>query len=102
MDMNRASRALWVALALATIAALSLPNTAQAWWRGRFGFGFFPFAPFYYYPPPIYGPPLVYAPPYPAYPPPAYQGQDQSAGGPGQQGPACYAGAYVCPLSKPG
>jgi len=80
------------------------PAAAYAWGRGGWGWGgggvYFGFAPpVYIGPPAVYvGPPVVYAPP-PGYgygaPPPGY-------GAPAPSGPACYAGAYVCPLDKAG
>lgn len=56
-----------------------------------FGFGFPVFAP-YYYPPPVYyaPPPVVYAPP-PTWSTPPAPSAAQS----------CYAGQYVCPMSRP-
>lgn len=86
-------RNLHFALMFAVVAAgvLAVPPAAQAWWRGGFTFGFVPYVPTYPY---YYPPPPVYYPPPPVYaPPPAYAT-------PGN-GPACYAGPYVCPLSRP-
>jgi len=91
-------------LAAVATAALAMPSPARAWWRGGVFFAFPPVLPFYYAPPPVvYGPPAVYGAPPPGYPPPSYypqQGYPQQ-GYPQQAGPACHAGAYVCPLEAP-
>jgi hypothetical protein len=78
--------------AFAVAATLAAPPAAHAWWRGGFGFGFVPFAPYPYATPYYYPPPVVYAPPVYAPPPPGYATPPDGAG------PACYAGPYVCPL----
>jgi hypothetical protein len=79
-------------VAVALVGAVAAPPAAHAWWRGGFGFGFVPFAPYPYAYPYYYPPPVVYAPPVYAAPPAAAEGPPASAG------PACYAGPYVCPL----
>jgi hypothetical protein len=73
-------------LAVVALGAVASPHAAQAWWRGGFGFGIVPFAPYPYAYPYYYPPPVVYAPPVYAAPPAA-------------AAPACYAGPYVCPLA---
>ena len=78
-------------VAAVAFGAVGVPHPAQAWWRGGFGFGFVPFAPYPYGYPSYYPPPVVYAPPFYAAPP-AYGAQPAA-------GPACYAGPYVCPLA---
>ena len=84
-------------LAGLALAALAVPTPAQAWWRGGVFFGFPPVVPYYYPPPPVvYPPPVIYAPPPAAYPPYAPPPPP-----PQQAGPACHAGAYVCPLETP-
>lgn len=92
--MKRVVRLAVVARLAALVAVLLLGGvlaapSAQAWWRGGFGFGFVP-----YVPAPHYVVPYYYAPP-PVYyvPPPAY-----GAPAPGQ---TCYAGPYICPLAQP-
>ena len=84
--------------AVGLCGAVMAPGTAHAWGRGGWGccgggiyFGFAP--PVYVGPPVVYvGPPVAYAP-----------GPVYAAPGPGgPAGPACYAGAYVCPLDNPG
>ena len=100
----------WLSLPLLALATLALrPGPAEAWWRGGLFFGFPAVAPFYYAPPPVVyaPPPMVYAPPPAAYGPPAGyypppgQPPAQPQQGEGMAGPACHAGAYVCPLDRP-
>ena len=79
-----------IVLALAMIAMTATPALAWRHWGWGPGvyFGIFPPVvvgpPVYYGPPAYYGPPGYYAPP------------------PRPAGDACYAGAYVCPLDRPG
>jgi hypothetical protein len=67
------------------------------------GFGFVPFAPYYYPPPAYYAPPPVYYPPPPGYysPYPGYIAQSPAPQNV-QAGPvsaeSCNAGPYVCPM----
>ncbi len=96
--------------ALVVGAALLLPGTANAWWRGGVWIGVpLPYVvppPVYYAPPPVaYGaPPVVYDPNAPQVYDPNVQGQYQGQY-PGQPQMAsagsCAAGAYVCPLDTP-
>jgi hypothetical protein len=87
---------------LAIVAAALLPGAAQAYWRGGVFFGFPAFyvapPPVYYYPPPAY-----YYPPPPVYvaPAPAYSAPPTASNGPPPPAQACYAGPWVCPLSRP-
>jgi hypothetical protein len=81
---------------------------ASAHGRGGFrvGFGFAPFAPYYYPPPVYYAPPPVYYPPPPGYysPYPGYIAQSPTAvpqvaqAGSGAPAQSCNAGSYVCPM----
>jgi hypothetical protein len=83
-------------IVLAAGALLALPpSVAQARVFFGVGFGFPLYAPFY----PYYGPRVVYAPPY-YYPPPVvYAAPPTYAAVPAGR---CFAGAYVCPLDRPG
>lgn len=101
------ARRSFVAAVLAAGALLASIPVAQARVFVGFGFGFgFPaFGPYYpysYYPPPVVvaPPPVVYAPPPVAYgpygPPVAYAPPGYGVA------PRCFAGAYVCPLDRPG
>jgi len=90
MTRNAGLRGLVAAAALA--ACVVAPSAAHAWWR--VGFGFVPFyVPF---PAPVYvAPPVYYYGPPP--PPVAYE---PAPAAPAVATPACYAGAYVCPLER--
>lgn len=108
---------LLAAVAALGLAAVAVPQPAQAWWRGGWGGGWgcchvgvgigLGFGvPGVIYAPPVYAPPpVVYAPPVVAYPPPYYYSQPAApvAGDPPppadtRVGATCYAGQYVCPL----
>jgi len=92
MMMHRYIRRCGALAVLTLLGVAAMPGQAQAWWHGygwRPGF-FIGIAPPAYYPPPVYYPrPAYYAPP-PVYYPQRTTGQ------------ACQAGAYVCPLDRPG
>ena len=79
----------------AAILLLSPMHSAQAYGFVRFGFGFPVVAPYY----PFYGPRVVYAPAPVIYAPPPVVYTQPSPYGAGSSG-RCYAGAYVCPLSR--
>ena len=94
--------------ALTSVAALLLPVSAHAYWRGGIWVGVAP--PLYPLPPPVYAvPPPVYAVPPPVYavPPPYGYGGGYVAppqygyGGPPPAGGVCDAGQWVCPLNAP-
>lgn len=92
-------------LTAVAMAALALATPAHAWWRGGMYFGFPGFLPYYYPPPVVYAPSYPYPYPYPSpypysYPPPAYYPPPGMAA-PQQAGPACHAGAVICPLTRP-
>lgn len=99
----------WVAAVLATGALLvSAPATQARVFVGLgFGFGFPAFGPPYPFSP-YYAPGVVVAPPPPvvhAPPPVAYgpYGPPVTYAAPGYGvAPRCFAGAYVCPLDRPG
>ena len=91
-------------------SALMGQASAHGWggpgWGGvGIGFGFAPFAPYYYPPPVYYAPPPVYYPPPPGYysPYPGYSAQAPASppqgAHTGSNAPAqsCNAGSYVCP-----
>ena len=109
-------RFLAAALAAASVASLTLPSPAQAWWRGGVFIGLPPVIvgpPVIYAPPPVYygPPPFYYAPPpgyvapgyaTPGFPPSGYpaprsQAPQAFSAAPGS---TCYAGAYTCPLGQ--
>jgi hypothetical protein len=97
-------------LALATAAMLAPVAAHAQWHRGGVFFGFAPpivvGPPVYYAPPPVYyaPPPAYYAAP--GYPPPGYPPAGYPPAGypptASEAGASCYAGAYVCPLERPG
>ena len=108
--MTTRRKSVAVLLAVGAAATLVPAPAALAWWRGGVFFGFPPILPYFYAPPPVVyaPPPIVYAPP-PGYgaPPPGYYGAPPpppaGSGAPPRRsaGPACHAGAYVCPLETP-
>ena len=96
---------------LAMAAAVLVPVTADAYWRGGWGGGwgwrggwccgvYFGVSPMYVAPPPYYyypPPPVYVAPPYPVQ----QQPYAQDTGQPPPPAQACYAGQWVCPLDRP-
>ena len=75
-------------LGLAAVGVMAMPHNANAWWRRGIWI-----APVYVAPPPVYyAPPVIYAPPPVVYTQPSPYGAGSSG--------RCYAGAYVCPLSR--
>jgi hypothetical protein len=101
---------LLIAFVVGAALASALMGQASAHGRGGFrigfGFGFAPFAPYYYPPPVYYAPPPVYYPPPPGYysPYPGYIAQSPAAvsqvgqAGSGAAAQSCNAGSYVCPM----
>ena len=78
MTIVRQWRAATAAAGLAVIGVLAMPETANAWWRGGYGYGIW-VPPVYVAPPPVYyapppvayvAPPVAYAAPPVAYPAP--------------------------------
>lgn len=102
-------RRVFAAAVLALGASLPLVPAAQArvFLGVGFGFGFPVFGPYYpfYVPPVVVAPPVIHGSPYGAYGPYGPHGSPAAYAHapPGHAvAPRCFAGAYICPLDRPG